>query len=209
MNTGADIACLLYLMREVVREHGSVGALFEKGVRPEDDDVGPALDRFIERVLAIDTTPVYGSNQRPYGLAQFLSRPSKGSACKRLNMFLRWMARPADGVDFGLWTFLPPSKLIVPLDTHVLRISRYLGLTRRRTGGWETAKAITRRLAEADPDDPLKYDFALCHLGISGRCPTARVAAACRVCPLLAECAKGRALTRPRRGPLAGILRNS
>lgn len=196
MNTGADIACLLYMMREVVRKHGSVGALFAQGVRQEDEDVGPALDRFIGRILAIDTTPIYGSNRRPYGLSQFLSAPSKGSACKRLNMFLRWMVRPADGLDFGLWTFVPPNKLVVPLDTHVLRISRYLGLTKRKTGSWTTARAITRRLAEADPDDPLKYDFPLCHLGISGRCPTGRVAAACRACPLLGECAKGRALVR-------------
>ena len=196
MNKGIDIACLLYLMREVVRAHGSVGALFAQGVGPGDADVGPALESFLSRVLAIDTSPVYGSHQHPHGLAQFFSRPSKGSACKRLNMLLRWMVRPDDGVDFGLWTFLKPSKLIVPLDTHVLRISRYLGLTRRRTGGWQTARAITRRLAEADPADPLKYDFALCHLGISGRCPPASVPACCRACPLLTECAKGRALTR-------------
>ncbi|MBI4424056.1 MAG: TIGR02757 family protein [Elusimicrobia bacterium] len=198
MNRGEDIACLLYLMQQVVLRHGSVGGLFRECWRDGDPDVGPALDRFIDRVSAIDTSPVYGRDRRPYGLAQLLSRPSKGSSCKRLSMFLRWMIRPDDGVDFGLWTFVPPSKLVVPLDTHVLRISRYLGLTRRRTGGWAAAQAVTRRLAEADPEDPLKYDFPLCHLGISGRCPLVRSAVCCRACPLLRRCARGRALARNR-----------
>lgn len=196
MNKGSDIACLLYLMQQAIRRNGSVGALFRAGWRDEDADVGPALDRFVAALGAIDTTPIYGKNARPRGLSQLLSRPSKGSACKRLNMLLRWLVRPDDGVDFGLWTFVPPAKLIVPLDTHILRISRYLGLTRRRTAGWATAAAITRRLREAEPQDPLRYDFPICHLGISGRCPSAKVVAACRACPLLGECAKGGALTR-------------
>ncbi|MBI4348055.1 MAG: TIGR02757 family protein [Elusimicrobia bacterium] len=196
MNSGRDIACLLFLMRHAVRRHETVGAMFRAGWRDSDADIGPALDRFVAELDAVDVSAVYGRNARPRGLAQLFSRPSKGSACKRLNMLLRWMVRPDDGVDLGLWTFVPPSKLIVPLDTHVLRIARYLGLTRRRTGGWRTAQAVTRRLAEAAPDDPLRYDFPICHHGISGRCPVGRAAALCRACPLLGECAKGRALTR-------------
>ena len=196
MNTGKDIACLLFLMRHALRAHGSVGGLFRTGWRDGDADVGPALDRFVTALEAVNVSPIYGRNFRPRGLGQLLSRPSKGSACKRLNMLLRWLVRPDDGVDFGLWTFIPPSKLVVPLDTHVLRIARYLGLTRRRSGGWKAAQAITRRLAEAAPGDPLRYDFPICHHGISGRCPVARVPARCRECPLLGECAKGRALTR-------------
>lgn len=194
MNRGEDIACLLYLMQQVLLRYGTVGGLFRACWRGTEPDIGPALDRFVEQVGAIDTAPIYGRNAHPYGLAQLLSRPSKGSACKRLSMFLRWMVRPDDGVDFGLWSFVPPSKLVVPLDTHVFRISRYLGLTRRRTSGWASAVAITRCLAEANPEDPLKYDFPLCHLGISGRCPVGREPARCRECPLLDGCAKGRAL---------------
>lgn len=195
MNSGRDIACLVFLMRHAVRRHGSVGGMFRANWRDSDADVGPALDRFVAELDAVDVSPIYGTNLRPRGLRQLLSRTSKGSACKRLNMLLRWLVRPDDGVDFGLWTFVPPSKLIVPLDTHVLRIARYLGLTRRRAGGWTTAQAITRRLASAAPSDPLRYDFPICHHGISGRCPLGRVEARCRACPLLGECAKGRALT--------------
>lgn len=199
MHRAEDIGALLYLLGQVRRRYGSLGGLFKLGWRDDDADVGPALDRFVDALSAIDLSPVCGRDVRPYGLALFLSRPSKGSACKRLNMLLRWMVRPFDGVDFGLWDFVPPSKLVVPLDTHILRLSRYLGLTRRRSGGWVTAAEVTRRLAEIAPEDPLRYDFPLCHHGISGRCPLARVPDACRACPLLGECAKGRALVQPGR----------
>ena len=199
LNKGRDIACLLYLMQQVIRRHGSIGGLMRECWRPSDPDVGPTLDRFVAVIEGIDTTPIYGKDERPRGLSQLLSRPSKGSACKRLNMLLRWMARPDDGVDFGLWTFLPPAKLVVPLDTHVLRIGRYLGLTRRRSGGWSAAAALTRRLAEASPEDPLRYDFALCHWGISGRCPSGRRPDLCRECPMRPRCAKGRMLVRAAR----------
>lgn len=196
MHTSADIAALLYLLQQVARRHGSVGGLFEKCWRNSDPNVGPALDRFVAELDAIDLGPVLGKARRPYGLSLFLSRPSSGSACKRLNMLLRWLVRPDDGVDFGLWDFVPPSKLVVPLDTHVLRISRYLGLTRRKSGGWAAAVQVTRRLAEACPEDPVRYDFPLCHLGIAGLCPIGRRPDLCRACPLLGECAKGRGLLR-------------
>jgi endonuclease III len=87
----------------------------------------------------------------------------------------------------------------MPLDTHILRISRYLGLTRRKSPGWTTAKAVTEALKRIEPEDPLKYDFPICHHGISGSCPVAKVPERCRVCSLLGECSKGRALTRARR----------
>ncbi len=203
LNSGRDIACLIYLMRQILLRHGTIGALFRKGYRPEDPDVGPALERFIEAVEAVDVSPVYGRAERPEGLKQLFSRPSKGSACKRLNMFLRWMARPADGLDFGLWDWLAPGKLIIPLDTHVLRIGRYLGLTRRRSGGWRTAQEITGVLRRIDPRDPLKYDFPLCHHGISGNCPVGKQPERCRACCLAPSCAKGRALLRASAGPVS------
>ena len=99
-----------------------------------------------------------------------LARPSRGSACKRLCMWLRWMVRPpTEGVDLGLWQ-LPPSALVVPLDVHVSRIARLLGLTRRKTDGWRTALDITDSHRALDPEDPVRFDFALAHLGISGAC---------------------------------------
>ncbi|HEY5599059.1 MAG TPA: DUF2400 domain-containing protein, partial [Candidatus Manganitrophaceae bacterium] len=122
LNAAEDLFCLIYFMSRVVQRHGSVGALFISLYREEEEDIGPTLSRFIGRVLAIDPTPVYGKRKPPDGLLQMFSSPAQGSACKRMNLYLRWMVRPDDGVDFGLWKEIPPSKLIIPLDTHIARI---------------------------------------------------------------------------------------
>jgi uncharacterized protein (TIGR02757 family) len=196
MNSGRDLACLFYFIGEVLRCRGSLGKLFYDGYREKEPDIAPTLSRFVDRMLAFDPTPIYGKAHHPYGLRQLFSSPERLSACKRFNLYLRWMVRPADGVDFGLWREIPPSKLVIPLDTHIVRISRYLGLTRRKSPGWAMAKEITERLKRFDPVDPLKYDFVLCHLGISGACPIEKDRLKCRVCPLLASCRKGRGLLR-------------
>ena len=105
---------------------------------------------------------------RSAGVRHFFPRPSAGSACKRLNLFLRWMVR-ADAHDLGVWTRVPSAKLIVPLDTHVIRVGRGLRLTRYASPGWPMAREITASLRRLDPDDPVKYDFALCHLSMQHR----------------------------------------
>jgi uncharacterized protein (TIGR02757 family) len=99
----------------------------------------------------------------------FWARPSTGSACKRINLFLRWMVRH-DAIDPGGWTAIPCRQLVVPLDTHTIRTGRCLRLTRRATPGWKMAVDITDALRRLDPDDPVRYDFALCHLGMMGAC---------------------------------------
>lgn len=91
--------------------------------------------------------------------------PSKGSACKRINLFLRWMIRN-DELDTGLWSEIPSNKLLIPVDTHIAKISRNLGLTKRKNVSWQMAVEITENLKKYDPVDPVKYDFALCHIGI-------------------------------------------
>ena len=103
-------------------------------------------------------------------------------------MLLRWMVRGPDTVDFGDWAALGTERLTIPLDTHVHRIGRYLGLTKRRSPDWKTAQEITGVLRTFDAKDPLRYDFALAHLGISGRCPTYRVPDICSSCRLNAVC---------------------
>lgn len=199
LHSGQDIAGLLFLLRGALRGHGSVGAFFSSFYRPEHPHVGPALERFAGALLETDLSPVYGRRLFPRALSQFLALPSRGSACKRLNLYLRWMVRPDDGVDLGLWRGVPASALVVPLDTHVFRIARYLGLTRRRTPGWAAALEVTAALRRLCPEDPLRYDFPLCHHGISGACPIGRSPESCAACPLLRECAKGRRLARPPR----------
>jgi uncharacterized protein (TIGR02757 family) len=105
-------------------------------------------------------------------------------------MFLRWLVRPG-WPDLGLWKTCPVSELIIPLDTHVARISRLVGLTRRATPDGRMALEITEALRRLDPEDPLKYDFAISHLGILGDCPGARSWPECRDCPMVSLCSMG------------------
>jgi len=189
-NRPQDLFSLSELIHQVVRKHGSIGALFRELYRQEEDDIGPTLSRFVGSLLGHTLAPISP------GLRQLLPSPASGSACKRLNLFLRWMIRPSDGVDFGLWKEISPSKLIIPLDTHIVRISRYLKLTARKSPGWKMAKEITGVLRQCDPDDPLKYDFSLCHLGISGDCPLSLNPEKCRNCPLQSECSRKKSVER-------------
>ncbi|MDR3696038.1 TIGR02757 family protein [Mucilaginibacter sp.] len=103
----------------------------------------------------------------PHRTKKHISSPSQKSTCKRLNMFLRWMVRKDDcGVDFGIWSHIKPSELIIPCDLHVDRVARKLNLITRKQTDWQTAVELTERLREFDPVDPVKYDFALFALGI-------------------------------------------
>lgn len=122
------------------------------------------------------------------GLRYLLPSPADGSACKRWCMLSRWMVRPPqEGIDLGLWS-RDPSTLVMPVDTHILRLSRFLGLTDRKDGSWRTAEAITASLRRIDPADPVRFDFALAHLGISGACKGVRVKEICSACPLDPAC---------------------
>jgi uncharacterized protein (TIGR02757 family) len=154
---GADLAALMWILRQMIDRAGSVEAFFAAGLEPADEDIGSALDRFCAGAMAMDV--------RSRGACHFFPRPSAGSACKRLNLFLRWMVR-RDAHDLGVWTRVPPAKLIVPLDTHIVRVGRLLRLTRYKSPGWPMAREITASLRAIDPDDPVKYDFALCHLSM-------------------------------------------
>jgi uncharacterized protein (TIGR02757 family) len=102
-------------------------------------------------------------------------------------LLLRWMARPADGVDLGVWP-IPPSQLLVPVDTHIHKLARNLGLTRRNDVSWRTASEITAALRRFDPADPVKYDFSLCHLGMLQRCPSRRDPERCEGCGVMPVC---------------------
>ena len=191
---GPDFALLARTLQQA-RHEGSLGARLIEAHRARHRDLGPALDSLVS-VLRDHASVAAGRPYRalPRGFRYFLPRPSDGSACKRWLMMLRWMVRtpgsgPA-GVDLGLWP-LPPRKLIIPLDTHVLRLSRFIGLTRRTDGSWRTAQEVTRNLARLDPDDPVRFDFALSHLGISGACRQRRVADVCDACELVSVCRVG------------------
>ncbi len=179
---GTDLVALILILQRMLRESGSIEAFFLEGDDPSSPDIGPALDSFSRRAMDTDLRLAYGVAQRSGreaqrfsaakstpGVCYFFPRPSAGSACKRLNLFLRWMVR-TDAIDLGVWTCVSPARLIVPLDTHVVRVGRCLRLTKRISPGWKMAEDITASLRALEPDDPVRYDFSLCHLGMMKAC---------------------------------------
>lgn len=182
---GADLTALVLILQRML-QRGSIESFFLDGYDPKTPDLSEALESFSTRAMQTDLRPAYGSRRPSPGVAYFFSRPSCGGACKRLNLFLRWMVR-RDAVDFGIWKGVPAAKLVVPLDTHVIRVGRCLRLTRYTSPGWKMAADITTSLRELDPDDPVKYDFSLCHLGMADQCGFNR-AQGDSMCPLRGLC---------------------
>ena len=166
---GPDIVALLWVLRQMLESSGSIEGFFAEGDDPSGPDIGPALTSFSERALALDLRAAYGRVPQRPGVCYFFPRPAAGSACKRLNLFLRWMVR-RDAVDLGVWTRIAPSRLVVPLDTHVIRLGQCLRLTRYRSAGWRMAADITASLRAIDPVDPVRFDFSICHVGMMGSC---------------------------------------
>ena len=183
---GTDLVALLWVLRQIVDSAGSLEAFFVEGLRDDAEDVSAALDSFSTRALALDIRRAYRRVPARPGVCYFFPRPSAGSACKRLNLFLRWMVR-RDEIDLGVWTRVPASKLIVPLDTHVIRLGRCLRLTRYVSPGWKMAADVTRSLRRLDPADPVRFDFAICHVGMMNACGFGRKQADTQ-CPLRGLC---------------------
>jgi uncharacterized protein (TIGR02757 family) len=174
----ADLVALLARLSGAIREHGSLGGLFRRSYDAEAPDIAPSLARFVDAVIG---------NDAPQSLRYLISSPRDGSACKRMNLFLRWMVRRQEP-DLGIWDFVDPAKLVMPLDTHIHRISTFLGLNRRKSADWKSARQLTDRLAVFSPSDPTRYDFALCRLGILDKCSRRRRKENCDVCLLLDVC---------------------
>ena len=183
-----DLHLLLWWIKAMVIRAGCVKVFFLQGLERESPDITISLSRFVRAVLALPTEPVYGSPPvKGSGVRHFLADPFDGSGCKRLNLFLRWMVRRKDP-DLGIWREIDPSRLIIPLDTHIVRLGYRLELTRRRSPGWAMASEITRNLSLFDPSDPVKYDFALCHACMHRPCPPEPGPGICRSCPLVSKC---------------------
>ena len=167
---GRDVACLLFFLRQILEAKGSIEAFFTAGGAAGGGDVGESLSSFSERALALDHGGLYRGRRLPAdaGVRYFFTSPADGSACKRLNLFLRWMVR-RDSVDLGLWSAIAPAALVIPLDTHIYNVARRVRLTRYKSPGWAMATDITRRLRAFDPLDPVKYDFAFHRMGLFKR----------------------------------------
>ena len=153
--SGEDLARLLCGARRALRTHGSLQKAFLSRYSAKDETLLPALNGFSRELCAFF----------PDHASSLLPSPENGSACKRLNLMLRWLAR-SDAVDPGGWELVPKSRLLIPLDTHMFRIAGALGFHSRRSADLSAALEITRAFAEFAPDDPVKYDFSLTRFGI-------------------------------------------
>jgi uncharacterized protein (TIGR02757 family) len=171
-NDSRDLCALLYAIRTMIEEADSIENFFLAGSDPAAQDITAPLHDFSSAILSFDYTPVFGApSPPPDSYFSFLfPSPLSGSACKRLCMYLRWMVRPADGIDLGVWQQISPAQLVIPVDAHIQRICRLLGFTARKQADWKMAREITAALRRFEPLDPVKYDFSICHLGISEGC---------------------------------------
>ena len=163
-NNHHDLVSLLTWIGTALRKSGTLEDFFMSSQPLKPQLLEPLLEDFISRLTGSGT-------EQTRGLKFLLPKPSRKSGCKRLLLFLRWVAGHGP-MDLGIWTKLPRNLLVIPVDTHVLRISRHLGLTKRKDSSWRTALEITQKLKLLDSEDPTRFDFALCHLGISQECPS-------------------------------------
>jgi len=192
-NTGLDVFYVLMAMKQFLKNHGSLEGAFLAGYEDLQPNVIPAMVSFRHRLLS-----QIESCHRSPGVLYLLADPQKGSPCKRLNLFLRWMVRD-DDVDAGLWTHVDPGKLVVPMDVHMSRLCRIIGFHNKKQASMDTALQVTSRFAEICPEDPVKYDFALSRVGIIEQCK-GEVCTYCQICELRTVCSVG--LTR-------GLVKNN
>jgi uncharacterized protein (TIGR02757 family) len=186
-NRDRDVLAFCLAAQRVLVSHGSLEAFFLEGYSPSHPHVGLALEHFAHGFVGGDLSAVFPRNRLSYGFKHWFPLPSTGGACKRLHLYLRWMVR-RERPDFGIWLGIPPSALLMPVDTHIENMARSIGLTRRRSRNWRMVEELTAALRRLDPADPVKYDFALCHKRMSGQCLNRRDAAVCSPCGLKPVC---------------------
>jgi uncharacterized protein (TIGR02757 family) len=156
--TSEDIESFFISYKKILHRAGTLREQFMEGYSPSDINIKNALNHFSKSFLD-------NSQKLTPGVRFMFPMPEKGSSCKRMNLFLRWMVRK-DELDFGIWKDITPDKLIIPVDTHIARICRELKLTSKKNVSWRMAEEITGNLKKYDPKDPVKYDFAICHIGM-------------------------------------------
>lgn len=155
-----DLLYFVEFLHRHYQQETSLESAFTRGLRPGDPTIENGLNVFHHYFFSLEDVPAR--------TRKHIAAPGKGSTCKRLNMYLRWMVRKDEGgVDFGLWNQIQPSQLICPIDIHVARVARQMGLLKRKQTDWLAAIELTDALKKFDPQDPVKYDFALFSLGAS------------------------------------------
>lgn len=163
-NDGDDIALLLESIKQIYKKFGSLENLFSEGFAQSDGTMKKTMEFFCSTFL--DTASKISKKEESRSFAYFFPKPSKGSGCKRMNMYFRWMIRKKDGIDFGIWKKADPAILMIPVDVHVARVGKLFNLTNRKNSDWKTSEEITWELRKLDPKDPIKFDFSLCRFGM-------------------------------------------
>lgn len=188
MTGGDDVRDLASAIASTLKHEASLQGLYLDGHSSSE----PIADRDAHLQLASAFVRRLRARRRRdelhRGFRYLLPDPADGSACKRLHLYFRWIARGPDPIDLGIWDCIDPCALIMPLDTHTSRICRYLGLLERKSVDGKAARQVTEELARFDAEDPLRYDFALCHLGISQQCIHRRCPDRCPRCPIEPAC---------------------
>jgi len=159
--TTDDITALFNALNKIYSTYGSLKKLFLLYYFQEEEHLKNAIHFYSRNMIDI----IADHNRPSRGMIFMFPDPCKGSACKRTNLFLRWMVRK-DELDFGLWTQIPTSKLVIPVDTHIAKICKKLRLTKQNNVSWKMAEEITDNLKKFNEEDPVKYDFAICHIGM-------------------------------------------
>ena len=154
-----DLLYFVDFLHDHYAQSPSLETAFSRWMNPGAENIEQALTGFHQYFFSLEEAPVRTKKH--------IATPLRGSTCKRLCMFLRWMVRSdGKGVDFGLWQTISPAQLICPIDLHVARVARQFALITRKQTDWLTALELTEQLKQFDPDDPAKYDFALFSLGV-------------------------------------------
>ena len=185
-NTEQDIDQLCKMLKWTIKKYGSIENLFAQGLVDKDVTVVNAISKFSSTLLDYHASINDGNIRR--GVTYLLADPKRGSACKRMNMYLRWMVRN-DSVDPGTWKSIDPSKLIIPMDVHLSRICGMLGLHQDKNISIRSALKVTDFFRTINPKDPAKYDFSLCRIGIVEGC-TGKQSLACKNCVLNGVCSR-------------------
>jgi uncharacterized protein (TIGR02757 family) len=155
-----DLLYFVLFLKHHYKQSNSLETAFSKWMNKKDDNIEIALAGFHDYFFSLKDAPVRTKKH--------IATPVRNSTCKRLNMYLRWMVRrDSRGVDFGIWKTISPSQLVCPVDVHVGRIARRFNLIQRKQTDWQTALELTSHLKQFDPDDPVKYDFALFGIGVT------------------------------------------
>jgi uncharacterized protein (TIGR02757 family) len=187
MVRGSDMLRLFCALKIILKRHGTLRAWFLQHVRSDDSYILNGWARAASELKETDQKEWRWDKSGGIGFNHLLPDPDKQGACKRPNLMLRWLIR-SDDVDLGLWRDFPSSKLLIPLDTHVHRIALLLGLTKRKDVSLKTVVDITEALKKFDPDDPVKYDFAISRLGILKQCTKRYDPENCKECVLQNKC---------------------